>query len=62
MCFVNIYIYNIALQNMDFGVPQKSSKHFMIYIFFPPLKICFVNIYMQYSLTKYGFWSALEVI
>ena len=36
MCFVNIYIYNIALQNMDFGVLQKSSKHFLIYIFFLP--------------------------
>ena len=36
MCFVNIYIYNIALQNVDFGVFQKSSKHFLIYIFFPP--------------------------
>ena len=36
-CFVNIYIiYNIALQNMDFGVLQKSCKHFLIYIFFPP--------------------------
>ena len=36
MCFVNIYMYNIALQNMDFGVLQKSSRHFLIYIFFPP--------------------------
>ena len=26
------------------------------------LQICFVNIYIQYSLTKYGFWSASEVI
>ena len=32
------YLYNIALQNTDFGVLQKSSKHFLIiYIFFPPL-------------------------
>ena len=47
MCFV-IFIYNIAIQNTDFGVLQKSSKHCMIYIFFnnflsarppPPLKI-----------------------
>ena len=30
------FIYNIALQNMDFGVLQKSSKHFLITIFFPP--------------------------
>ena len=35
MCFVN-FIYNIALQNTDFGVLQKSSKHFLISIFFPP--------------------------
>ena len=34
MCFVNILI-QIALQNTDFGVPQKSSKHFLISIFFP---------------------------
>ena len=32
MCF-SIFIYNIALQNTDFGVLQKSSKHFLIYIF-----------------------------
>ena len=32
MCFVNIYIQYIALQNMDFDVLQKSSKHFMISI------------------------------
>ena len=35
MCFVNI-IYNIAIQNTDFGVLQKLSKYFLIYIFFPP--------------------------
>ena len=38
MCFVNIYIQymaDIALQNTDFGVFQKSSKHFLISIFFP---------------------------
>ena len=29
MCFVNT-IYKIALQNTDFGVLQKSSKHFLI--------------------------------
>ena len=29
-------IYNIAVQNTDFGVLQKSSKHFLISIFFPP--------------------------
>ena len=29
-----IFIYNITLQNTDFGVLQKSSKHFLIYIFF----------------------------
>ena len=33
---VKIFIYNIALHNMDFGVLQKSSKHFLIFIFFPP--------------------------
>ena len=26
------------------------------------LEMCFVNIYIQYSLTKYGFWSTSEVI
>ena len=26
------------------------------------VKNVFVNIYIQYSLTKYGFWSASEVI
>ena len=36
MCFVNIYIQYIALQNTDFGVLQKSSKHFLISIFFLP--------------------------
>ena len=29
--------YNIAIQNTDLGVLQKSSKHFLIYIFFQPL-------------------------
>ena len=33
---MSILIYNITLQNTDFGVLQKSSKHFLIYIFFPP--------------------------
>ena len=33
---MSIFIYNIALQNTYFGVLQKSSKHFLIYIFFPP--------------------------
>ena len=28
------YFYNIALQNTDFGVLQKSSKRFLISIFF----------------------------
>ena len=32
-----IFIYNIALQNTDLGVLQKSSKHFLIYVFFQPL-------------------------
>ena len=32
---MSIFIYNIALQNTDFGVLQKSSKHFLISIFFP---------------------------
>ena len=32
---LSIFIYNIALQNTDFGVLQKSSKHFLISIFFP---------------------------
>ena len=31
---LSISIYNIALQNTDFGVLQKSSKHFLISIFF----------------------------
>ena len=35
-CFLSIFIYNIALQNADFGVLRKSSKHFLISIFFPP--------------------------
>ena len=35
-CVLSIFIYNIALQNTDFGVLQKSSKHFLIFIFFPP--------------------------
>ena len=35
-CVLPIFIiYNIALQNKDFGVLHKSSKHFMISIFFP---------------------------
>ena len=33
---MSIFIYNITLQNTDFGVLQKSSKHFLIDIFFPP--------------------------
>ena len=47
-CVLSIFIYKIALQNTDFGVLQKSSKHFLISIFFtifipdapppPPLK------------------------
>ena len=83
---MSIFIYNITLQNTDFGVLQKSSKHFLIYIVFPlfsfrtftPLqkiyknedlffynfvvKKCFVNILIQNSLTKYGFWCASKVI
>ena len=35
-CQLSIFIYNIALQNTDLGVLQKSSKHFLISIFFPP--------------------------
>ena len=31
-----VHVYNIAVQNTDFGVLQKSSKHFLISIFFPP--------------------------
>ena len=31
-------IYNIALQNTDYGVLHKSSKHFIISIFFPPVE------------------------
>ena len=35
-CVLSIFIYNIiALQNTDFGGLQKSSKHFLISIFFP---------------------------
>ena len=26
------------------------------------LELCFVNIHIQYSLIKYGYWSVLEVI
>ena len=38
-CVLPIFIiYNIALQNTDFGVLHKSSKHFMISIFFPPVE------------------------
>ena len=33
-CVLSIFIYTIALQNTDFGVLQKSSKHFLISIFF----------------------------
>ena len=35
---MSIFIYNIhvALQNMDIGVLQKSSTHFLISIFCPP--------------------------
>ena len=33
MCFVNIYI-QYSLTNTDFGVLQKSSKRFLISIFF----------------------------
>ena len=29
------FSHNIALQNTDSGVLQKSSKHFLIYILFP---------------------------
>ena len=32
--FLSLFIYNIALQNTDFGVLQKSSKRFLISIFF----------------------------
>ena len=32
---MSIFIYNITLQNTDFEVLQKSSKHFLIYILFP---------------------------
>ena len=34
-CVLSIFICNIALQNTDFGVLQKSSKHFLISILFP---------------------------
>ena len=38
-CVLPIFIiYNIALQNTDFGVLHKSSKHFIISIFFPPVE------------------------
>ena len=33
-CVLSIFIYNIAIQNTDFSVLQKSSKHFLISIFF----------------------------
>ena len=32
---LSIYLFNIALQNTDFDVPQKSSEQFLISIFFP---------------------------
>ena len=35
-CVLSIFIDNIDLQNTDFGVLQKSSKQFLISIFFPP--------------------------
>ena len=35
-CVLSIFIYKIALQNTDFGVVQKSSKHFLISIFCSP--------------------------
>ena len=82
--------HNIALQNTYSGVLQKSSKHFLISIFFPPLPpknaprplpkknntknedLCVYNcvvtnvfgqyLYTIYSLTKYRFWSASEII
>ena len=31
-------IFNITLQITDYGVLHKSSKHFMISIFFPPVE------------------------
>ena len=38
-CVLPIFIiYNIALQNTDFGVLHKSSKHFIISIFLPPVE------------------------
>ena len=36
-CQYVLYTCTIALQNTDFGVLHKSSKHFMISIFFPPV-------------------------
>ena len=33
-CVLSIFIYNIAIQNTDFSVLRKSSKHFLISIFF----------------------------
>ena len=38
MCFANIDYTDRALQNTDFGVLHKSSKQFMISIFFPPVE------------------------
>ena len=35
MCFVNIYIQYSLAKNTDFRILQKSSKHFLISIFFP---------------------------
>ena len=32
-CVLSIFIYNIALQNADFGVLQKSFKHFLYFHF-----------------------------
>ena len=38
----------------------KTMRTYFFYNFV--FEVCFVNIDIQYSLTKYGFWSASEVI
>ena len=41
---------------------QKIIKNENLFLYNVVKKMCFVNIYVQYSLAKYGFWSTLEVI
>ena len=50
----NVYVYvDVILAVVD---PVGGPSDKML------LKMCFVNIDIKYSLTKYGFWSTSEVI